>query len=446
MIDTILSYPLSYSVAILLTGLLALEQIFTAGTPWRVPYVVVLGVVAAWYLVEPVYTADVFALLDPEDISDAFISVIVFLMAFRVATPLLAPRAVGAGGAAGPLRRLPPDIASKLLFWNLALWIVAAAIGIVTARGTAIEALFPNGRAETGGMWTRGGVATGFGDTVMSLMAYLYIVLLANFGVLLVFVDRPRLRMLCIVAICASWPYAFLLGARHVALAVLSPGLLAFLLYARVSALLKVVLSVGAFVAISQIFKIILAYRNLGFDHYGELDLDTVHHNGLNMASELTYIVGFMRNGILTPQWGYGYLADLCQLVPRALWNDKPLIGFDYAIARGFAGADGGVTVTIAQGMIGGGVRQFGFILGAVVVAVLMAVWVRILTQLRNSASVLRTCLYLLGLGLTFNLGRDITLLVLWPFVLAFLGVRTGEALRKTKSWMVSARNAIGVG
>jgi hypothetical protein len=35
--------------------------------------------------------------------------------------------------------------------------------------------------------------------------------------------------------------------------------------------------------------------------------------------------------------------------------------------------------------------------------------------------------LFLLGLGLTFNMGRDITLLVLFPFVFGYIGIRIAE-------------------
>jgi len=37
--------------------------------------------------------------------------------------------------------------------------------------------------------------------------------------------------------------------------------------------------------------------------------------------------------------------------------------------------------------------------------------------------------LFMLGAGITFNLGRDITLLVLWPVVFAYCFVRVGEVL-----------------
>jgi hypothetical protein len=39
----------------------------------------------------------------------------------------------------------------------------------------------------------------------------------------------------------------------------------------------------------------------------------------------------------------------------------------------------------------------------------------------------LRLTLFMLGAGLTFNLGRDITLLVLWPVVFSYCFVRLIE-------------------
>ncbi len=55
---------------------------------------------------------------------------------------------------------------------------------------------------------------------------------------------------------------------------------------------------------------------------------------------------------------GARYFAELVNPIPRVLWPGKPLIGFDYAIARGqgWAGAakgQGGIGATISTGMIG---------------------------------------------------------------------------------------------
>lgn len=444
MTDIILSYPPSYALAILLMLALSIETALRFKSPWRISYAVVLGTVATWYLIEPIYSSSQFVLFDSQDVSDAFFGVIIFLVAFRLFAQLFAPRDAGADGVAGGLK-LTPETAQQLLFASIAMWIVLVVIGVWRVDGNIIEALFPNGRAETAAMWGRSGVASGIGDTFASLAGYLYLVVLANFGVMLVFIKRPALRILCLVLIAISWPYAFLSGARTLALAVFTPGFLAFILYGRISPAWKIIISVVAFIIINQAFKIIIAYRNLGWDHYGDVDMATVHHDGLNMASELTNVIGFLRDGSLTLQWGYGYLADICQVVPRALWPDKPTIGFDYAMVRGFRSATDAdaVTVTISTGMIGGGVRQFGSIFGPIAVAFIMAIWVRILTQLRAMPQTSRTCLFLLGLGLTFNLGRDISLLVLWPFVLAWVAVLGFERLtarRRKNEFQLSLR------
>ena len=41
--------------------------------------------------------------------------------------------------------------------------------------------------------------------------------------------------------------------------------------------------------------------------------------------------------------------------------------------------------------------------------------------------------LFMLGAGLTFNLGRDITLLVLWPVVFGYCFVRLAEICAKPR-------------
>ena len=65
---------------------------------------------------------------------------------------------------------------------------------------------------------------------------------------------------------------------------------------------------------------------------------------------------------------------------------------------------------------------------GPMVPAVFLALWTALLARWwAQRASVLRCLLFLVGLGLTFNLGRDITLLVLWPIVFGYGIVRVVE-------------------
>jgi hypothetical protein len=82
------------------------------------------------------------------------------------------------------------------------------------------------------------------------------------------------------------------------------------------------------------------------------------------------------------------------------------------------SGLQGGVACSVSTGMIGQGVVNFGRILGPIAAALLMAIWIALLARqdlLGNDLGHL--LLYAIGLVLTFNMGRDITLLVIYPFV-----------------------------
>ena len=103
------------------------------------------------------------------------------------------------------------------------------------------------------------------------------------------------------------------------------------------------------------------------------------------------------------------------------------MIGIDYAIARGMAYGDlsaktGGVAASISTGMIGQGVVNFGRFLGPIASALLMAIWVAVLArQDLMGKDIGHLLLYAIGLVLTFNMGRDITLLVIYPFIFGWV-------------------------
>src|SRR5881397_4381850 len=85
--------------------------------------------------------------------------------------------------------------------------------------------------------------------------------------------------------------------------------------------------------------------------------------------------------------------------------------------------------------MIGGGVLNFGQILGPVAAGILMALWIGLLIRWwEQRKSLLRLVLFMLGVGLTFNLGRDITMLVLWPVIFAYCFVRLTELWATSRS------------
>ena len=96
------------------------------------------------------------------------------------------------------------------------------------------------------------------------------------------------------------------------------------------------------------------------------------------------------------------------------------MIGIDYAVARGQAWdqGDAGVGATISTGMIGQGVVNFGRLIGPAFAALLISLWAAMLARLDLEGHKLgRMPLLALGLILTFTMGRDITLILLYTFI-----------------------------
>jgi hypothetical protein len=148
------------------------------------------------------------------------------------------------------------------------------------------------------------------------------------------------------------------------------------------------------------------------------------------MIEELCFVNTYLGTGGGSPAYGARYLNELLNFIPRVVWPSKPLLGIDYAVWRGYGSDEGelGVNTTISAGMIGGGILNFGQILGPVAASILMALWTGLLIcWWEQRQSLLRLMLFMLGAGLTFNLGRDITLLVLWPVIFAYFFVRLAE-------------------
>jgi hypothetical protein len=150
-------------------------------------------------------------------------------------------------------------------------------------------------------------------------------------------------------------------------------------------------------------------------------------HKGLTMFQELSWINSFIDKGTYAVNNGAIYFAELVNPIPRVIWPNKPMIGIDYAIARGqlFGGASenaAGVGATISTGMIGQGVVNFGPFFGVLAAALLMAIWVAILARQDLMGEKMgRMLLFFIGCVLTFNLGRDITFITLYPFIFGYL-------------------------
>jgi oligosaccharide repeat unit polymerase len=400
---------------------------------WVPPFVAVLGTVAGWYMVEPIYFFDEFSMFPPASVSDAFRCVFLFLVALVILTPAVArwfePK------RNNPYSDMVHVTPEQLIPMLIAAWIALLMVGIYRMEGDIVATLFPLESRTNSTMWQRaaGGDAgaTGF---LVSAAAYTYVLILSMFGLLLPLTKKPAFRLTLVLCILISWPYAILQGSRNVTLAVITPMVAAYLLLGKRSPLVKTVVAIVAFFAIDQLMRMIIGLRDVGFDE-GTLGESDARHSGLNMGSELVFITELLDRGFMTLAYGKGYLDEMANVIPRAIWADKPLIGIDYAIARGFGGGDSdiGVFATLSTGLIGQAVLEFGPVAGPVCSAFLMALWIALLGRLRSQGGATRVALFLVGLGLTFNLGRGITLLTLYPFVFGYVGIVILEKRAKRK-------------
>jgi hypothetical protein len=258
----------------------------------------------------------------------------------------------------------------------------------------------------------------------------------AFLGVLVFFQRSTAWRLLAGAMYAIALPYFFFAGARSHFLAAVLPFILTYLFYGRHLLILKLAILTIAFFCLKEGFKFVTEFRGTGFrdvlaskNPYELMDEDE-RTLGLNMIEELCFVNAYLDSRETSPAYGARYLNELLNFIPRSIWPSKPLLGIDYAIWRGFESEDSdlGVNTTVASGMIGGGVLNFGQIFGPVAAGILMALWTGLLIRWwEQRKSLLRLVLFMLGAGLTFNLGRDITLLVLWPVVFAYFFVRLAE-------------------
>ncbi|MEM1154332.1 MAG: hypothetical protein AAGI44_09330 [Pseudomonadota bacterium] len=281
-------------------------------------------------------------------------------------------------------------------------------------------------------------------SAILSLAQNFYLLVGAGFGVIAALATNQRLRWLAILACLLIWPNFFLDRTRNTMLAVALPGVLAYVFFRiRASNSIRISLLALAFTFLSAWFSFVMQSRGYGVAVsrvFLEEGIESVlqaeaSHAGLNMFEELCWMNRFIAQGQYLPNWGARYFAELVNPVPRALWPSKPTIGLDYAVARGqvVRGSDGAVTATISTGVIGQGVNNFGIYFGPLAAAFLMSLWVSILARLDTSPSAYRLPLLLVGLVLTFNLGRDITFITLYPFVFGYVAIRVIEEMRKRR-------------
>ncbi len=445
MFETLSILPVSFWVVILLLlgGAVWSFQHLSGGT--GLPLLAVLGTTAAWYVGDAIYNdyAHNHRLLFSSAILDgAWWEVAWFLVVLLVSVPVV-HRLINArylNRRSGVLTLFAHGVNQPIIQRQLNLmfgtcatvWIILLVIAALVLKGQVIYFLFPF-LGYKPNPWGHGQIGAGF-DCFSIVALYLQLLTATMFGVVAALAMNRGVRRAAIVLCLLAWPWFVFDRVRNLILALVIPTVLSWVFLRFRGQLWKKVLILSLLFCVFNVWmKFVIANRShesivQAFSQKG-LDLaetKNAHNEGLNMYEELCWINDFIDKGTYRVNWGARYFAELVNPIPRALWPGKPLIGLDYAVARGHKMNEVTHTVdtTIATGMIGQGVVNFGRLLGPAAAAVLMSLWVAWLARLDLNVHALgRLPLYAMGLILTFNLGRDITLITLYPFVFGSLAV-----------------------
>ena len=392
--------------------------------------------VFAWYFVDPFINPEQYDYLPSSSLGQSYGQILLFLIGFRVFAPVAIRWIVRQRSSGVFDTRLTPE---QILIAAGTLWLLLFVIGIARMGGDVMGAVFPlDGRAGPT-MWGRGAVESGPSGFLISFAGYVFNAVTAFLGVLVFFQRSIAWRLLAGAMFAITLPYFFFAGARSHFLAAVMPFILTYLFYGRHLLILKLAILAIAFFCLKEGFKFVTVFRLGGFrevlasENRYELLGEDERTTGLNMIQELCFVNTYLETGAGSPAYGVRYLNELLNFVPRMIWPSKPMLGIDYAKWRGFESDDSeegelGVNTTVASGMIGGGVLNFGQIFGPAAAGILMALWTGLLVRWwEQRKALLRLVLFMLGAGLTFNLGRDISMLVLWPVIFAYFFVRLAE-------------------
>lgn len=399
--------------------------------------IAVYATVFGWYFVDPFLNPEQYDYLPSYLLGQSYWQVLLFLIGFRVFTPVAARWILRRRSSGIFDTRLTPE---QILIAAGALWLLLFVIGIYRMGGDVMGAVFPLDGRRGPTMWGRAAVETGGSGFLISSCGYVFNAVTAFLGVLVFFQRSIFWRIVAIAMFAITLPYFFLAGARSHFLAAVVPFIITYLFYGRHPLVIRLAVLAVAFVCLNEGFKFVVAFRDTGgyrevlaSENPYELMNEDARPSGLNMIQELCFVNVYLQTGGTSPAYGARYLNEVLNFIPRAIWPSKPMIGIDYAKWRGFESENDengelGVNTTVSSGMIGGGVLNFGQILGPVAAGILMALWIGLLIRWwEQRKSLLRLVLFMLGAGLTFNLGRDITLLVLWPAIFAYCFVRLIE-------------------
>jgi hypothetical protein len=427
-------FPISFYIALATILALGFELFLRRREPWALPVAAIYATVFGWYFVDFLGYRERYEFMPDILVERAFWHITLFLLCFRLLAPTISRRLVrGVLGKTAASREFPYE---WLLIGTLAIWAILFVIGLGTMNWDVGATLFPLDARNGNKMWDRPpGASAGQTGFLISTANYVYLLVCSFFGILLILDRRVVLRVTCVAMILLTWPYFLLGGTRNQFLAVAMPTMFAYTLFSKHKLFLKGIVLLICFLALDSAFRIVLKYRNVGYrtllesEESGENDVEGQGLNGLNMFEELCFINAYCYSG-MPPTLGKNYLANALNFVPRAIWPGKPMVGVEYSIWRGAESIDSdvGFATGVSSGIIGEGVLEFGPYFGPIAPAVLIALWAALLTRWWcQRASTLRLILFLVGMGVTFNLGRNITLVILWPVIFGYVIVRIAE-------------------
>jgi hypothetical protein len=425
---------------------------------WGIPMLVVVGTAASWYLGDPLYNSyeEYVRTQGEEPLTNALWEVLLFFIALGIWVPIINQKMNGdlepRSQIFQMMRNLTIDtdrfqhqvtFISRLL---LGPWLFLMIIALLRTDFDLVGIFFPylgEGVAEP---WSRGRLGGGI-DALYSLASYVQLMLTALIGVAFVLSKRANSMALAGTLYFISLPFFVFGRTRNAMIAVLLPAFMAFVTFrVRGGIIVKLAVVILGFMSLEGWMKFVIDNRDRGsmvgaMKSGGTQDerRKSRKHLGFNMLEELGYINYFIDNGAYKVNWGTRYLAELANPIPRVIWPGKPEIGTDYAVARGMsygaAASSGGIAATVSTGMIGQGVVNFGRILGPIAAALLMAIWVAVLArQDLMGHDIGHLLLYAIGLVLTFNMGRDVTVLVLYPFIFGWLLLWWNKRRKKAES------------
>src|SRR5215216_1198810 len=358
-----------YIAAVVLVGLTVESCIRLLNRDTLGIAIAVYVTVFAWYFVDPFLNPEQYDYLPSALLGESYGQVVLFLIGFRVFAPA-ATRWIVRQRSSGIFdTRLTPE---QILIAAGTMWFVLFLIGIYRMDGDVMGAVFPIDSRAGMTMWAREAVSSSASGFLVASGAYLFNAVTAFLGVLVFFQRTTVWRWIAGAMFAITLPYFFFAGARSHFLAAVMPFILTYLFYGRHRLILKLAILAIAFFCLNEGFKFVKVFRLGGFREVlasrnpYELLGEDGRQTDLNMIQELCFVNLYLDSGGTSPAYGARYLNELLNFIPRSIWPSKPLIGIDYAVWRGFGSENDevGVNTTISSGMIGGGVLNFGQILG----------------------------------------------------------------------------------